>query len=334
MKIRNRRYGRLRAVFLVLAMVVASLPLVAAPAFAGKPPKDSPPAEETPPPAVSDIVFKSVETATGYVPSTATLDIAVPADVVAGDFLIAQIGYNTDGSIAPPVGWNIISVINHPTRPIMQGLFWKAATENEPAQYSFLLKSEKADTVAGTIAAYSGVDLDNPIDAFGGRDNAASYPVVAPSITTTQADTTLLGFFTARSVGDFVAPLDMTERWDFYSATGVGAIGETAIEAAEQVLTQAGATGTRVATPPASDGSIGHLVALRPAPDTATDTTTVEPFVQWEDAAALQGLPPGQYSGSMPWITNNITGADDFWRAGYDGTGIDIALIDTGVVPV
>jgi serine protease AprX len=316
-------------------MVCASLPLIAAPAFAAKPDKNPPPAEEPPPPAVADIVFKSVETATGYVSSIATLDIAVPADAVVGDFLIAQIGYNTDGSIAPPAGWNIISVINHPTKPIMQGLFWRAVTDSEPAQYSFLLKSEKADTVAGAIAAYSGVDLDNPIDAFGGQDNPASYPVVAPSITTTQANTTLLGFFTARSIGDFAVPLDMTERWDFYSATGVGAIGETAIEAAEQALTQAGETGSRFATPPASDGSIGHLVALRPAPETVTDPTTEESFVQWEDAAvALDGVSPGQYSGSMSWITDNITNADVFWRAGYDGTGIDIALIDTGVVPV
>jgi serine protease AprX len=315
-------------------MVCASLPLVAAPAFAAKPPKNPPPAEEPPPAAVADIVFKSVETATGYVSSTATLDIAVPADAVVGDLLMAQIGYSTDGSIAPPAGWNIISVFNHSTKPIMQGLFWRAVSDSEPAQYSFLLKSEKADTVAGAIAAYSGVDLDNPIDAFGGQDSPASYPVVAPSITTTQANTTLLGFFTARSIGDFAVPQDMTERWDFYSAAGVGAIGETAIEAADQVLTQAGETGSRFATPPASDGGIGHLVALRPAPETVTDPTTEESFVQWEDATALQGLPPGQYSGSMPWITNNITGADDFWRAGYDGTGIDIALIDTGVVPV
>jgi serine protease AprX len=76
-----------------------------------------------------------------------------------------------------------------------------------------------------------------------------------------------------------------------------------------------------------------------PPPDTTTATTAAAPggddtFVQWEDAAALQGLPPGQHSGSMKWITNQITDADVFWSAGYDGTGIDIALIDTGVVPV
>jgi serine protease AprX len=36
----------------------------------------------------------------------------------------------------------------------------------------------------------------------------------------------------------------------------------------------------------------------------------------------------------MYWITNQITGASDYWSAGYTGSGVDIALIDTGVVPV
>ena len=56
--------------------------------------------------------------------------------------------------------------------------------------------------------------------------------------------------------------------------------------------------------------------------------------MQWEDASALHGVPQGQYSGSMEWITNQVTGANRFWSAGYHRCGIDIALIDTGVVPV
>jgi len=42
----------------------------------------------------------------------------------------------------------------------------------------------------------------------------------------------------------------------------------------------------------------------------------------------------GQFAGSMFWITNNVTGAVRFWQAGYTGDGVDVALIDTGVVPV
>ena len=117
------------------------------------------------------------------------------------------------------------------------------------------------------------------------------------------------------------------------SAAGVGSIGETVIESADELLAAAGSTENRFAVPQASDGGVGHLVALRSAGVTTLPPSD-DPFVQWEDAAALAGVPPGQYSGSLEWITNQITGANDFWKAGYTGAGIDVALIDSGVVPV
>jgi serine protease AprX len=321
---RRRTPHRTRTGLVVVAMLIASVPFIAAPALAARPPKDSPPPETV------ATGFQSVETAGGYFSSGQTLDLPVPADANVGDLLIAQVAYNANGAIETPAGWNVIDVFNHPTKPIMQGLYWRAATSSEPAHYSFVLTSGKADTAAGAIAAYSGIDLTDPIDAVAGEATGSSTSVVAPSVTTSQPDTTLIGFFTVRDDGSLTPPSGMTERWDVGSAAGVGAIGETMAEAADEVVPTAGSTGTRTASAQASDGGIGQLVALRPA----TDTTSTDPFVQWEDASALEGLPPGQYSGSLPWITNHITGADAFWRAGYDGSGVDIALIDSGVVPV
>jgi serine protease AprX len=302
------------------------LPLIASPALAGKPPKGDPPPAASPSPN-----FKSVETAGGYLPSGSSLDIAVPADVAAGDFLIAQIAYNANGTITPPAGWTTIDVVNHSSRPIMQGLYWREATADEPASYPFALASGKYDTVSGAIAAYSNIDMADPIDAFGGQENGTSTSIVAPSINTSVSNTILIGFFSVRDNGAITPPADLAEHWNHFSAGGVGAIGETVALGADTTFAELGGTGTRTATAEVSDGSIGHLVALKPSTSTSEPT---EPYVQWEDAAALQGLPPGQYSGSMPWITNNITNADVFWNAGYDGSGIDVALIDTGVVPV
>ena len=310
-------------------MLVAAMP--AGPAFAGKPPKDLPPPE----PVATG--FRSVETAGGYLASGESLDLAVPVDVAAGDLLIAQVAYNAAGTISPPAGWNLIDVFTHPTEPIMQGLYWRAATSSEPALYSFGLVSGKSDTVAGAIAAYTGIDLVDPIDAVGGAATGASTAITAPSVTTSQPDTVVVGFFTVRDNGSLTAPSATTERWNAFSAGGVGAIGETVVVGADEVRTTVGSTGTRTATAAASDGGIGHLVALRPADDSSN--SEVDPgdsgvYVQWENASALDGVPPGQYSGSMSWITDHITGADAFWKAGFDGSGIDIALIDTGVVPV
>ena len=39
-------------------------------------------------------------------------------------------------------------------------------------------------------------------------------------------------------------------------------------------------------------------------------------------------------NGSLRRITHEMTGADAMWDAGYTGAGVDVALIDSGVVPV
>jgi serine protease AprX len=314
---------QLKAAMVVAAMVAALLPAAATPALAKKPLKDEPP-----PP--SPTTFSAVEAAGGFFASGDTLDLSVPAGAAAGDFLIAQVGYSASGTISAPAGWTTIDVLTHPTRPIMQGLYWRVASETEPAHYSFTLSSGASDTAAGAIAVYTGIDASNPIDAFAGQ-SGTSTSLEAPSVITTVADATLLTFFAVRDDGSLASPPEMTERWDFNSSAPVEAMANTLAAGADELRPTAGDTGFRVATAEVSDGNVAHTVALRPA-DT-TDSSS-NPFVQWEDAAALNGVPPGQYSGSMAWITNQITGADEYWRAGYTGAGIDIALIDSGVVPV
>jgi hypothetical protein len=219
-------------------------------------------------PLIIDPTFKSVDTAGGGIPDGGTLDLPVPAGVVAGDLLIAQVAYNAPntGSITPvDAGWNLIDLLKHPTLDIMQGLYWREATGSEPAQYSFTLTSGAANTAAGAIAAYSGVDTTSPIDAALGQTNGNSTSIDAPSITTTQVGTTLIGFFAVRDDGSMTSPGGMTERWDITSGTAGTAADETNIGAADELLAAAGATGGRTATAEASDGSIGHLVALAPA---------------------------------------------------------------------
>ena len=39
-------------------------------------------------------------------------------------------------------------------------------------------------------------------------------------------------------------------------------------------------------------------------------------------------------NGSMQRVTHEMTGAAAMWDAGYTGAGVDVALIDSGVVPV
>ena len=53
----------------------------------------------------------------------------------------------------------------------------------------------------------------------------------------------------------------------------------------------------------------------------------------WEDASTLSGSDPITSASSLYEVAR-YTRADEMWDAGYTGSGVDIALIDSGVVPV
>ncbi len=54
----------------------------------------------------------------------------------------------------------------------------------------------------------------------------------------------------------------------------------------------------------------------------------------WEDATGLGDYNPNTFEGSMYRVAQSVVKADEYWKAGYTGAGIDVALIDSGVVPV
>ena len=53
----------------------------------------------------------------------------------------------------------------------------------------------------------------------------------------------------------------------------------------------------------------------------------------WEDASTLSGTDPITNPSSLYEVARYMR-ADDMWDAGYTGAGVDIALIDSGVLPV
>ncbi len=70
------------------------------------------------------------------------------------------------------------------------------------------------------------------------------------------------------------------------------------------------------------------LVATNPAIESAVTDDSVQ-LLSWADESPDERLP-----GSMDVITSSVIRAVDFWQAGYTGAGVDVALIDSGVVPV
>jgi serine protease AprX len=71
--------------------------------------------------------------------------------------------------------------------------------------------------------------------------------------------------------------------------------------------------------------AVADLAAL-PTVVAVTPNASVQ-LLDWDTS-------PGQTRNTMDRITNNVLQADKFWNEGVHGQGIDIAMIDSGVVPV
>jgi serine protease AprX len=54
----------------------------------------------------------------------------------------------------------------------------------------------------------------------------------------------------------------------------------------------------------------------------------------WENATGISASLADNYAGSLESIVRKTINADEFWSDGYYGKGVDVALIDSGVVPV
>jgi serine protease AprX len=68
---------------------------------------------------------------------------------------------------------------------------------------------------------------------------------------------------------------------------------------------------------------------LRTAPGVLSVTENAPVQLHGTDAAAVQ-----DQTGSMYRVTHEVTGATAMWERGINGRGVDVALIDSGVVPV
>jgi hypothetical protein len=187
-----------------------------------------------------------------------SLTLPAPAGVTAGDVMLASVDVRALPAITPPPGWTLIRSDTNNTTMTM-ATYHRVVEAGEPASYTWRFSLKKA--AAGGIVAYSGVDTAAPIDASDGSVNTSSATIKAPSITTTVADTRLVGFFGAANGTTITPPLTMTERGDVASTVGT----DVTLEGADGVQSAPGPTGPRKATSARSARSIGHLVALRPA---------------------------------------------------------------------
>lgn len=162
--------------------------------------------------------------------------------------------------ITPPSGWTLVRKDENRTA-VRQDVFYKVATASDPSSFTWTITSS-VRLLAGTIASYSGVDTDRPIDAHDASvDTAGSSTLTAPSVTTS-AGAMLLALVAVQSDGAISPPKGMTERSEGTSASPGRSV---TAEWSDALVTTAGPTGKRAATTSVAGRYVAALVALRPA---------------------------------------------------------------------
>jgi calcineurin-like phosphoesterase family protein len=213
-----------------------------------------------PAPATTEIsVTKARSAVFGSNSRATTLAVAAPAGVAAGDLMLASIDVIGVPGILPPSGWTLIRDDANGTS-LTKATYYRVAGPSEPLSYTWRLSVPRA--AAGGIVAYTGVDDSAPIDASSGFVNASSTAIKAPSVLATAPFERLVGLFGIASATTVTPPLGMTERGEVTSTAGTNVTAEISDAPREP----SGRTGPRMATAANAGLSIGHLVALSPAP--------------------------------------------------------------------
>lgn len=200
------------------------------------------------------------------------LTLNAPAGTVANDVMVASIAFRPY-TVAPaaPAGWTLVRDTQQTTgNNSRMATYYRAAGGAEPASYTWTFSNTAGfGGAAGGIASFSGVDATTPIDGEGGNTTPNSYSHSANAITTTVADTMLVGSFEYPSA---------TNGWTGIPGGWSEALAQTSqappsnagisLEMSYGAQAAAGSTGTETATADAagnnSDPGVAHLLALRP----------------------------------------------------------------------
>jgi MSHA biogenesis protein MshQ len=241
--------------------------------------------------------------------SSGTLTIAVPANVRAGDVMVAVVNIRSNAAVTAPGAWTLIRNDLSTGNNMRQVLYYRVITGAEPANYSWTYTSTRA---VGAIVAYRGVDLTTPLVANVGQANNSSTSITAPTVNTGVANTMLVSFFGTRDTTTINGPAGMTERaQDDSGGTGVTILVE------DEFRATAGLTGTRVATAGIGAVNIGQSVVLRPR------ATVPAPIAEYQ-------MDETSWNGTAGEVTDSSSGLDGTALGGAQTTTTNAYLCRSG----
>jgi RHS repeat-associated protein len=193
--------------------------------------------------------------------SSSSLTVPLPASTAANDQILVAATLPFGKSVSSPTGYTVVGTYSSGTANTSAKVvvYRRTAVAGDASvTVSFTGKFDKAVTVA----VYRGVSTTNPIDTTSTGATAGGTSVTAPSLTTSAAGDRLVvvdGGVNASATGSWTPPTGMSSRVQQASGTST-------VEAmADQTLTAAGATGTRVSTFSQNAQLVSVLIAFRPA---------------------------------------------------------------------
>ncbi len=220
--------------------------------------------------AASPITLRSTTGGTNGSGST-SLVLAMPAGTQSGDVLIAQIVINSASAvITAPSGWSLI-LTTKSSSSVEEATFYKAASESEPASYTWKFGASQSAT--GALSSYTGVNTTSPIDAKSGKYNGSTATATFAQITTTVANDMLLALVGVSGNTTVTPPTGFVEAYDLKNAASGN--GRTA-EMSQSLKATAGLTTVGTGKEDTLKASnLTQLIALKPATGTATSTATL-----------------------------------------------------------
>ncbi len=219
------------------------------------------------------ILIRPASAAVAYVSSTigdngagsTSLTIS-NASTNSNQLLVAFVSLNGSSTITAPAGWVEINTQTFGSSTRGSVFYRVQALSGEPTSYNFTLSATVKATAV--MAAYSGVDLVNPVDAHSNSTTSSgATTMTAQSVTTTVPNAMLVAMYGKAQGTTFTAGSSMTLRGQSTSSGG-GNAGTKQTSGLQDILqASAGASGTKTMTAASGTGSgTTHLVALRPAP--------------------------------------------------------------------
>ena len=216
--------------------------------------------------ALADISLRAAATGGNPYSNLSSLTIPVPAGVQPGDVLIAQIATRLypDVPLAAPAGWTLVRRDQSlGQQQVANAIYYRVVPGGgETASiYSWSFPPGPHNAVGG-IAAYSGVNPVDPIDASSGQgdSDAGASTIEAPSLEVPAGHygDLLLCVYTVANGSPIELPPGLQQRWGLHPPSfGIyEAMGEVQ-------LTSATATPNEIALATTPRPNVGQQIALR-----------------------------------------------------------------------